>query len=159
VPIGLCRYLLGKHPDPEHPYKDLLRLGNRAFFLNGVWVAGALAIITTNVQAVPAILPLQEFVTNFLTAHTFTLSWRFQLNPLEGIGRHQRIIVTLNKDPHLDDLRRKRSQDRAKINVQEKYEIDYWSKKFGVTPDELRDAVKRVGPSAEAVEREIKRSA
>jgi len=21
VPIGLCRYLLGKDPDPEHPYK------------------------------------------------------------------------------------------------------------------------------------------
>ena len=108
VPMGLCRYLLARAPDPKHPYKDLLRLGNRAFFLNGVWVAGALVIITTNVQAVPAIWPLQEFVTNFLTAHTFSLSWRFQLNPLEGISRHQRIIVTLNKDPCLDDLRRKR---------------------------------------------------
>ena len=49
-------------------------------------------------------------------------------------------------------------QDRAKINVQEKYEMDYWSKKFGVTPDQLRNAVKKAGPSAAAVEREIKRS-
>src|SRR2546427_6170885 len=30
--------------------------------------------------------------------------------------------------------------------------------KFGVTPDQLRNAVKRVGPSAAAVERELQRS-
>ena len=57
-----------------------------------------------------------------------------------------------------DDKTKRGPQDRAKINVQEKYEMDYWSKKFGVTRDQLRNAVKRVGPSAAAVEREIKRS-
>jgi len=36
--------------------------------------------------------------------------------------------------------------------------MDYWSKKFGVTPDQLLNAVKRVGPSAAAVERELRRS-
>ena len=54
-----------------------------------------------------------------------------------------------------DDKTKRGPRDRNKINVQEKYEIDYWSKKFGVTPDELRDAVKKVGPSAEAVERKL----
>ena len=57
-----------------------------------------------------------------------------------------------------DDKTKRGPQDRAKINVQEKYEMDYWSRKFGVTPDQLRNAVKRVGPLAEAVERELQRS-
>ncbi len=33
-----------------------------------------------------------------------------------------------------------------------------WSEKFCVTPDELRDTVKRVGTSLEAIERELERS-
>ena len=40
--------------------------------------------------------------------HTFTLCWRLQLNPLEGISLHRRIQVTLNRDPYIDDLRRTR---------------------------------------------------
>ena len=55
-----------------------------------------------------------------------------------------------------DDKTKRGPQDRAKINVQEKYEMDYWAKKFGVTADQRRDAVKKAGPSAEAVERELK---
>ena len=57
-----------------------------------------------------------------------------------------------------DDKTKRGPQDRAKINVQEKYEMDYWSRKFGVTPDQLRNAVKKAGPSAAAVERELQRS-
>jgi hypothetical protein len=57
-----------------------------------------------------------------------------------------------------DDKTKRGPQDRAKINVQEKYEMDYWSKKFGVTRDQLRSAVKKVGPAAEAVERKLNRS-
>ena len=57
-----------------------------------------------------------------------------------------------------DDKTKRGPQDRAKINVQEKYEMDYWSRKFGVTPDQLRNALKKVGPSAAAVELELQRS-
>ena len=57
-----------------------------------------------------------------------------------------------------DDKTKRDRQDRRKINVHEEYELGYWSKKFRVTPDELRDAVKRVGASLEAVERELQRS-
>ena len=49
------------------------------------------------------------------------------------------------------------SEVAARAGIDNKYEIDYWSKKFGVTPDQLRNAVKRVGPSAAAVERELQR--
>ena len=108
VPIGLCRYALGMDPGPVHPHKDLLRLGARTWFFNAVWAAGVLAAIATNVQAVPPILPLQELFTSFLTVQFFSLSWRLQLNPLEGISRHRRIKITLNTDPYLDDLRRTR---------------------------------------------------
>ena len=46
-------------------------------------------------------------------------------------------------------------QDRARINVNEDYELRDWSKKFGVTPDELKKAVKKVGTSADDVRKEL----
>jgi hypothetical protein len=44
-------------------------------------------------------------------------------------------------------------QDR--VVVSEDYEVAYWTKKFGVTGDELRDAVKAVGNGADAVGRHL----
>jgi hypothetical protein len=58
-----------------------------------------------------------------------------------------------------DDKSKRTWQDRSKINVHEDYELSYWSKKFGVTRDRLREAVKKVGPSATKVEQELKRAA
>jgi hypothetical protein len=46
-------------------------------------------------------------------------------------------------------------QDRTRINLSEDYEVRYWCEKFGVTADELKAAVKRVGNSAKAVESEL----
>jgi hypothetical protein len=36
--------------------------------------------------------------------------------------------------------------DRDRINVDEDYELRYWSEKFDVTPERLRRAVKTSGP-------------
>ena len=58
-----------------------------------------------------------------------------------------------------DDPTKKRPQDSSRINVNEKHELQYWADKFGVTPERVRQAVEKVGSSAEAVEREIKRVA
>jgi hypothetical protein len=55
-----------------------------------------------------------------------------------------------------DDLKKRGSQDRARINTTEDHEVRFWSQKFGVTPNQLKDAVKKVGNSAEAVEKELK---
>jgi uncharacterized protein DUF3606 len=33
-----------------------------------------------------------------------------------------------------DDKTKTRPQDAARVNVHEKYELEYWTKKFGVTP-------------------------
>ena len=46
-------------------------------------------------------------------------------------------------------------QDSSRINVHEPYEVEYWSKKFKVTPDQLKAAVAKVGVSAAAVEKEL----
>jgi hypothetical protein len=46
--------------------------------------------------------------------------------------------------------------DRQRINVDQPYEVKYWSEKLGVSPDELRRAVKDVGPMAGAVEHHLR---
>jgi len=52
----------------------------------------------------------------------------------------------------MDDKSKKGRQDDSQINVNEDYEVQYWSKKFRVTADELREAVKAVGSKVVAVE-------
>lgn len=52
-----------------------------------------------------------------------------------------------------DDLSKRRPQDATKVNVNESWELDYWSKKFDVTKERLKEAVKAVGTSASAVQK------
>lgn len=47
--------------------------------------------------------------------------------------------------------------DRDRINVNEEYELNYWSKKFNVTKDELKEAAKAVGDNAKKVEEYLKK--
>jgi hypothetical protein len=46
--------------------------------------------------------------------------------------------------------------DRSLINTSEEYEVRYWAEKFKVSHDELKEAVKQVGNSAEKVEQHLK---
>ena len=55
-----------------------------------------------------------------------------------------------------DDKTKIGGADRIRINIDEVYEVRDWSQKFGVTPDQLKAAVKAVGPMADAVERYLK---
>lgn len=50
-----------------------------------------------------------------------------------------------------DDLTKRRPQDATKINVHEDWELKYWCKEFGVTPEKLKQAVKTVGTGVNAV--------
>ena len=45
--------------------------------------------------------------------------------------------------------------ERKRINVHDDYEIRFWSKKFGVSPNELRCAASKVGVFADDVAREL----
>ena len=56
-----------------------------------------------------------------------------------------------------DDKSKTGGQDRTRIDVNEDYELRDWSKRLGVTADELKAAVKVVGTSAEAVEAHLKK--
>lgn len=56
-----------------------------------------------------------------------------------------------------DDPTKTGGADRKRINPQEDYEVRYWSEKFGVTHEELKDVVKRVGPMADDVEKALKK--
>ena len=55
-----------------------------------------------------------------------------------------------------DDPSKKGVQDRTRINTSEDYELRYWSEKFGVSQDQLKAAVQKVGNSVSAVEKELK---
>ena len=50
-----------------------------------------------------------------------------------------------------DNKSNRGAQDRSRINVNEDYELRYWTKTLGVSEDELRAAVQKHGTSAEAV--------
>jgi len=50
-----------------------------------------------------------------------------------------------------DDTSKRSPQDASKINVHESWELEYWTKKFGVSAQELEAAVKAVGPGVKKV--------
>jgi len=54
-----------------------------------------------------------------------------------------------------DNLHLRGQPDRSRINVHEDYELRYWTTKFGVTADQLRAAVRAVGPIASDVARHL----
>jgi hypothetical protein len=54
-----------------------------------------------------------------------------------------------------DNLSKRGSHDRQRINVHEDYELRYWSEKFGVSSDELRKAVQHVGPMVHNVAKHL----
>ena len=55
-----------------------------------------------------------------------------------------------------DDKTKRGPQDPSRIDMHEDHELAYWTKKFGVTADELRGAVKSAGTYVKAVEAELK---
>lgn len=54
-----------------------------------------------------------------------------------------------------DDKSKAGPADRSRINVNEDYELRYWTQALGVSADELRAAVKAVGPMADAVRQHL----
>jgi hypothetical protein len=54
-----------------------------------------------------------------------------------------------------DDKTIRGRADADRINVGEDYEVAYWKKKWNVTAQPLRDAVKSVGPMSADVARKL----
>jgi len=57
-----------------------------------------------------------------------------------------------------DNLATRGTQDRVRINMNQEHEVKYWTDRFDVTREELQRAVDKVGPMADAVERQLRRS-
>lgn len=51
-----------------------------------------------------------------------------------------------------DDKTLRGPQDSSRIAMEEDYEVEYWTNKFGVSREKLQEAVNAVGNSASAVE-------
>jgi hypothetical protein len=50
-----------------------------------------------------------------------------------------------------DDLNKRGPQDASRINVNEEWELRYWTNKLGVSEEELKAAVNKVGVNVDAV--------
>ena len=59
----------------------------------------------------------------------------------------------------MSDDKSKVAADRKRINVNEDYELRYWTEKFGVSAEDLKRAVERVGPMVDAVARALGKAA
>ena len=58
-----------------------------------------------------------------------------------------------------DDVRKRGPEDRSRINVNEPWELKYWSKTLGITPDRLKEVVQQVGTRTEDVEQYLSSTA
>lgn len=57
----------------------------------------------------------------------------------------------------MSDDKSKTVAERKRINIHEDYELRFWSKKCGVSPNELRCAVSKVGVFADDTRRQFAR--
>jgi hypothetical protein len=58
-----------------------------------------------------------------------------------------------------DDKSKRGGADRQRIDVREDYECRHWAEKFGVSAEELKRAVMKVGPMADDAARELGKAA
>jgi Protein of unknown function (DUF3606) len=54
-----------------------------------------------------------------------------------------------------DDTMKRDYRDRDRINVHEDYELRYWTKELGVTPEKLKQTVEKVGVMATDVRKAL----
>jgi uncharacterized protein DUF3606 len=56
----------------------------------------------------------------------------------------------------MDDKANRGAADRSRINLDQDYEVRYWTEALGVSEAELRRVVKEVGNSADKVRAQLK---
>lgn len=54
-----------------------------------------------------------------------------------------------------DNLNNRGPQDRSRISLSEKWEVQYWTKELNVTEEQLQQAVKQAGNSVNAVRQHL----
>ena len=56
-----------------------------------------------------------------------------------------------------DDKGQRGAPDNKRIDVNDPNEVRHWTKSFGITPEQLKEAVGRVGTSAEKVRASLRK--
>ena len=56
----------------------------------------------------------------------------------------------------VDDTSNRGPQDRSRINLDQDFEVSYWTKALGCSEEQLRAAVRNVGASADKVREYVK---
>jgi hypothetical protein len=56
-----------------------------------------------------------------------------------------------------DDKSRRGAPDNRRIDIHDPNEVRHWSQSLGVTPEQLKEAVARVGTSAEKVRESLRK--
>jgi hypothetical protein len=108
VPIAWVRKRYAPESGPENPYKLPVRLYFRTWLFNDLWITAALTWMFTLEQAAPSKWFFQGFLTVNPAILLFATAIRFQLNPIGGILRYRRIVITLFTDPFQDEIREMR---------------------------------------------------
>ena len=57
-----------------------------------------------------------------------------------------------------DDRNLRGPQDRQRINLSQEHEVAYWTRKWGITREQLADAVRKAGSMVSAVAQKLKKS-
>ena len=57
-----------------------------------------------------------------------------------------------------DDRNLRGPQDRDRVNLSQEHEVAYWTRKWGITREQLTDAVRKAGSMVSAVARKLKKS-
>jgi len=55
-----------------------------------------------------------------------------------------------------DDKSKRDFRDRDQVSADEDYEVQYFAEKAGITPEQVRDLIRKHGNSRETLEREAK---
>jgi hypothetical protein len=58
-----------------------------------------------------------------------------------------------------DDQTKRGPEDQDRVNIHEEHEVRYWTSKWKVTPEQLKNAVHKVGPRAKDVWKRLCRAA
>ena len=54
-----------------------------------------------------------------------------------------------------DDPKKRGAADRNRINTHEDYELEYRAREWGVSKQQIKDAVQKVGPMVDDVKRQL----
>jgi len=76
-------------------------------------------------------------------------------NPRNFLPHQEFLCGNRKRQQMADDPKIRGSHDRQRINLHERYEVEYWTSKWHISREQLAEAVKKVGPMSAAVAKQL----